>query len=220
MADLLVVIRSGPTDYDLQGRIRGDLDIPLAPAGLAAAEAVARDLAAAPPSAIYTSPTRCAAETADLVAAALGLLARRVPHLVGLHLGLWQGMLVSEIRRRQPRLARLWEEDPWRVVPPDGEPLGEARERIRRAVGKLLDRHPGERVAIVVPQPLDRIIRATITGEPAGDLWDIAAAGSAVLELPVAKPDLRRTRTAAEVGGFVGATALASLRGRLGLAQS
>jgi broad specificity phosphatase PhoE len=55
MADLLVVIRTGPTDYDLQGRIRGNLNIPLAPAGLAAARDTCRDLAAAPPVALYSA---------------------------------------------------------------------------------------------------------------------------------------------------------------------
>ncbi|NBW95290.1 MAG: hypothetical protein EBR28_00805 [Planctomycetia bacterium] len=41
MAESLVVIRSGTTDYELQGRIRGTLDIPLAPEGLADARAAA-----------------------------------------------------------------------------------------------------------------------------------------------------------------------------------
>ena len=99
MADLLVVIRTGPTDYDLQGRIRGNLDIPLAPAGVAAARDACHGLAAVPPTAIYTSPTTCAIETADLIGASLGIVPRRMPLLAGLDLGLWQGMLVSEIRR-------------------------------------------------------------------------------------------------------------------------
>ena len=87
MADLLVVIRSGATDYDLQGRISGNLDIPLTPAGIAAASETARHLAAAPPVALYTSPTTCAIETADVIGDRLHLVPRRVPHLVGLDLG-------------------------------------------------------------------------------------------------------------------------------------
>jgi len=219
MADLLVVIRTGPTDYDLQGRIRGNLDIPLAPAGVAAAGASGRDLAAVPPSALYTSPTRCAVETADLIGATLGLVPRRVPLLVGLDLGLWQGMLVSEIRRRQPRLSRLWEEDPWRVVPPDGEPLAAARDRISQAIGKIVARHAGERVAVVVPQPLDRIIVALMTGEPAGDLWEISASGTAAVEVPVVPLPARPSLAAAGGGLLAGMSALSTLRGRLGLAQ-
>jgi broad specificity phosphatase PhoE len=220
MADLLVVIRSGATDYELQGRISGNLGIPLTPAGIAAAKDAARLLAVAPPVALYTSPTTCAIETADVIGEALELVPRRVPHLVGLDLGLWQGMLVSEIRRRQPRLARHWEEDPWTVVPPDGEPLSAARDRIAQAIGKIVARHPGERVAVVVPQPIDRIIRSLLTGNGPGDLWEIEATDSAVVELRISPTAPRPPMPAAGFGVFGGATALATLRGRLGLAQS
>jgi probable phosphoglycerate mutase len=219
MADLLVVIRSGTTDYDLQGRIRGNLNIPLAPAGIAAAEAAARHLSAALPVALYTSPTRCSVETADLIGAATSLVPRRVPSLAGLDLGLWQGMLVSEIRRRQPRLARHWEEDPWTVVPPDGEPLAAARDRIAAAIGKILSRHPEGPVAVVVPAPIDRIIREVISGEPAGDLWQIADTAPAVVELHVALPPTRGSLTAVGISLLAGATSLATLRGRMGMAQ-
>lgn len=219
MADLLVVIRSGTTDYDLQGRIRGNLNIPLAPAGIAAAEAAARHVSAALPVALYTSPTRCSVETADLIGAATSLVPRRVPSLAGLDLGLWQGMLVSEIRRRQPRLARHWEEDPWTVVPPDGEPLAAARDRIAAAIGKILSRHPEGPVAVVVPAPIDRIIREVISGEPAGDLWQIADTTPAVVELHVALPPTRGSLTAVGISLLAGATSLATLRGRMGMAQ-
>jgi probable phosphoglycerate mutase len=219
MADLLVVIRSGTTDYDLQGRIRGNLNIPLAPAGIAAAEAAARHVSAALPVALYTSPTRCSVETADLIGAATSLVPRRVPSLAGLDLGLWQGMLVSEIRRRQPRLARHWEEDPWTVVPPDGEPLAAARDRIAAAIGKILSRHPEGPVAVVVPAPIDRIIREVISGEPAGDLWQIADTAPAVVELHVALPPTRGSLTAVGISLLAGATSLATLRGRMGMAQ-
>ena len=219
MADLLVVIRSGTTDYDLQGRIRGNLNIPLAPAGIAAAEAAARHLSAALPVALYTSPTRCSVETADVIGAATSQVPRRVPSLAGLDLGLWQGMLVSEIRRRQPRLARHWEEDPWTVVPPDGEPLAAARDRIAAAIGKILSRHPEGPVAVVVPAPIDRIIRTVITGESVGDLWQIADSGPALVELRVALPPPRSSLTAAGISLLAGATSLATLRGRMGMAQ-
>jgi broad specificity phosphatase PhoE len=142
-----------------------------------------------------------------------------VPSLAGLDLGLWQGMLVSEIRRRQPRLARHWEEDPWTVVPPDGEPLAAARDRIAAAIGKILSRHPEGPVAVVVPAPIDRIIREVISGEPAGDLWQIADTAPAVVELHVALPPTRGSLTAVGISLLAGATSLATLRGRMGMAQ-
>ena len=227
MADLLVVVRSGTTDYDLQGRIRGNLDIPLSAAGLAAAAATARDLAAAPLVALYASPARCAAETAAVIGAALDITPRRVAGLANVDLGLWQGMLVKEIRRRQPRLARHWEDDPWSVVPPDGEALADARARVAVAIERILGRHSSGRVAVVVPQPLDRIIRLCVTGEAVGDLWEVLTGPSGV-ELPlreVPAPQFRAMPTGQGLsprglGGFLtAAQALTPFRGRVGLAE-
>ena len=104
-------------------------------------------------------------------------------------------MLVEEIRRRQPRLARQWEENPWAVMPPDGEPLDEACDRVEAVLARILKRHPAGRVAVVVPHPLDRIIRWTVAGEPLGDLCDRDGAVPAVVDLPVAagwKPFMRQ----------------------------
>ncbi|RLS33863.1 MAG: histidine phosphatase family protein [Planctomycetota bacterium] len=186
MADLLVVVRAGTTDFDLQGRIRGNLDIPLSPGGAVAALTAAHELSAAPPLALYTSTAACAMETATIVAAALRLPPRRVPNLPNIDQGLWQGMLVEEIRRRQPRLAWHWEADPWKVAPPDGELVGEACDRVSGAIEKLLVRHPIGRVALVVPQPLDRIVRWVVAGEPVGDLWAVDGYGPDVRTLSVA----------------------------------
>ena len=72
MADFLILIRSGSTDFDLQGRICGTLDIPLSEVGIAEAHALAARLNTgatalaipmAPPVAIYSSTAACAQET-------------------------------------------------------------------------------------------------------------------------------------------------------------
>lgn len=220
MADLLVVVRAGTTEYDLQGRIRGNLDMPLTATGRAAAEASARELAAAPPTALYSSPSASAVATAAVIGASLGLVPRRVGALADLDLGLWQGMLVADIRRRQPRLARHWEEDPWTVVPPDGEPLDRARDRVAAAVDTILARHPGGRVAVVVPQPLDRIVRAVVSGAAVGDLWDVADQGTTVARFVVDVEAPPRPALAVLAGVFGGSAVRGAPRGRFGVAQS
>ena len=191
MADFLVVIRSGATDYDRQGRIRGTLDIPLCAEGIADAERAAATLAT--PSAngstitaIYTSSAACAVETASIVGRALGLRPRTAAELENLDQGLWQGMLVEDLRRKQPRLYRQWQDNPWSISPPEGELLEEACGRVEDALVKLLKRHADGRIAVVVPPPLDQIIRWLVAGESIGDLWSLDAAQTAVAEIPLA----------------------------------
>jgi broad specificity phosphatase PhoE len=171
MPDQLLVIRAGPTEYDLAGRIRGTLAVPLAAAGVAAAERVAAELAASPPDALFGSDDAAAAETGRIVADGCGLRLRRVAGLANLDQGLWQGMLVDDIRRKQPRLYRQWQDNPWAVAPPEGELLEDACQRVEAALEPIARRWSG-RVAIVVPAPLDRIVRWIVAGRSMGDLWD------------------------------------------------
>jgi broad specificity phosphatase PhoE len=193
MPDSLIVIRSGVTDYEVQGRIRGTVDLPLCAAGVAEAEHAAAALTGSPVIAVYTAEERCAAETAMIVGRSMGLKSRSVAQLHNLDQGLWQGMLVDEIRRKQPRLCRQWQDNPWAVAPPEGELLEEACERIEGALEKILRRHAEGRVVLVVPEPLDRIVRWIVAGESMGDLWVRDPHGEPVVEIPVAAQWARKT---------------------------
>ncbi len=193
MPDSLIVIRSGATDYELQGRIRGGVDIPLCPAGVAEAEQAAILLTGSPATALYTSEELCAVETGRIVGRAMGLKPRGVSRLQNLDQGLWQGMLVEEIRRKQPRLYRQWQDNPWAIAPPDGELLEEACERVEETLEKILRRHPHGCVALVVPEPLDRIVRWIVAGESMGDLWSRDPRREPLVEIPVAAQWARKT---------------------------
>jgi len=193
-----MLIRSGVTDYDLQGRIRGSLDMPLAAAGIAEAERAADAARLAGPKAVYSANTRCALDTARIVAAASGLAVRRLKPLRGFDQGLWQGMLVEELCRRQPRLARQWQDHPWSVAPPEGESLEEVCGRVEDTLETIRDRHPTGRIVLVVPPPLDRLVRWLVSGEPLDDLWQRGAA-ALVHDLPLAaqwRPTRERQPTA------------------------
>jgi phosphoserine phosphatase len=184
MTETLVLIRAGQTGYEREGRIRGTLEVPLCEEGLAQAQSRARAVQAWRPEALYAADDAAARETAAVIGR-FGLSPRGLTGLVNLDHGLWQGLLVDEIRRRQPRLHRLRREDPWQVTPPRGEPFAVACERVETAVAKMLRRHPGGSVGLVVPEPLERIVRWLVAGENVGDLWREGDEASAVVGLPV-----------------------------------
>ena len=186
MPDHLIVIRAGATDYDLQERIRGTLDMPLSMEGVAAATRAGERLAADPPTAIYASADETAEETARIIGSACGIKPKHLPNLGNVDMGLWQGRLVEEIRDTQPRLNRQWQDNPWSVAPPEGELLEEACERVEAAIEKIFKRHPGGTVAVVIPRPLDAIVTWLVSGRSMGDLWRFDAAADLVDVLPVA----------------------------------
>lgn len=186
MPDHLIVIRSALTDYELQGRVRGSLDIPPSAEGLAAVSAIVDGLAAESVDAVYAAPTACGMETARVVGRRFGVAPKPLDDLANIDLGLWQGKRVDELRRLQPTVHRQWQEDPWTVAPPEGEFLEEARSRVEDALDRISKRHPRGRVAIVVPFPLDSLVRWLVAGEPLGDLWEPDTDREAVAELPMA----------------------------------
>lgn len=185
MADTLVVIRSGATDYDLHGRIRGTLDVPLCDKGIDEARDRAVDLTSLSLDVLATSSDTAALETARIVGRRVGLEPKVIPGLENLDQGLWQGMLADDIRRRQPRLHRLWQANPWTVAPPEGETLDEACERAETALVRFLRRCHSRRVGLVLPDPLDRVVCWLAMGEPVGDLWRRGAREPGVRHLPL-----------------------------------
>ncbi len=186
MPDHLIVIRAGATDYDLEERIRGTLDMPLSAAGAAAATRAGEMLAKAPPAMLYASADEAAEETARIVGVACDLRPKSLPTLGNIDMGLWQGRLAEEIRDTQPRLHRQWQDNPWAVAPPEGELLEEACERVEAALEKIFKRHPAGTVAVVVPRPLDAIVTWLVSGRSMGDLWRFDADVDLVDVLPVA----------------------------------
>ena len=167
MAQVLL-IRPGATLYDEQNRVQGILNIPLNERGRVEAARLGESLAAGPVatplSALYCGPGDSVVRTAEIVGKALGLRPRRIDDLRNLDQGLWQGLQVEEIKRRNTRLFRQWIEDPMTICPPQGETVEEAMERVKGALKPLIRRHHEESFGLVVGEPLARLISCFLRG--------------------------------------------------------
>ena len=87
------LIRHGQTDWNAERRLQGSTDIPLNDVGRGQARDAVAALSGYQWDAIVSSPLSRAAETADLIAAGLGLgTARRVPDLTERHYGPAEGL--------------------------------------------------------------------------------------------------------------------------------
>ncbi|MGD9648647.1 MAG: histidine phosphatase family protein [Pirellulales bacterium] len=171
----IVLIRPGATDYDKYGRIQGTLDIPLNGTGNAEVGQLIEQLRGRDLEAIYTSDSEPSLETASLLADGLDIKFKKLDDMQNLDHGLWQGLLVSEIRRKYPKLYRQWQEQPESVCPPNGEMLDEARQRLQVALRKLVKRHRAGVIGLVLPEPLATIARAQLCHCAWGDLWKSTA---------------------------------------------
>lgn len=150
---LLGLYRSGETRWEREGRIQGSADLPLGNAGRAAVVGEAARLAGRRSATIHHPPDEAATESAAILGRALGARPRSVATLADPHLGLFEGLHERELRDRFPKHARAWQDDPLALVPPEGEPIEEARARLLRAVGRIL-RKARRRETSVVLHPL------------------------------------------------------------------
>lgn len=167
----IILIRPGSTDFDEQGRIKGTLDIPLNENGTYQASQTANELEGASIEIVYASPCQSALQTAETLSQNLDIKCKRLDGLQNLNHGLWHGKLIEEVKQKQPKVYRLWQEHPESVCPPEGETLIAAQQRVRKTLKRLLKKHKQGVIAFVVPEPLASILRSFLEHSELGDLW-------------------------------------------------
>lgn len=177
----VILIRPGATSYDEQHRVQGVLDLPLSDRGRAEVAELAATLPASLQgvelAALYCGPGESVLRTAEAVGRALRLRPRRVDGLRNLDQGLWQGLQLDEIRRRNNRVFRQWLDDPRTVCPPQGETVEDAMGRIKAALRPLVRRHQDQTVALVVGEPLARLVACYLRRDPRVQFDDDAPTG-------------------------------------------
>ncbi len=177
----VVLIRPGATVYDEQNRVQGILDIPLSERGRSEvaqlAERLAETNANVELAALYCGPGESVIRTAEAVGKALGLRPKRIDDLRNLDQGLWQGLQLDEIKRRNLKVFRQWLDDPVTVCPPQGETIENALDRIKQALRPLIRRHQDEAIGLVVGDPIAQLIACYLRRDPRVQLDDRVPTG-------------------------------------------
>lgn len=147
----------------LQGQ---SIDGPLAPAGIAQAQAAGRVLSRYSLQAIYSSPLRRGRQTAEIIAEPHGLTVGIVPEIIEVDVGSWERKSWAEIREADPEAYANFQTDPARFGYRDGENLTQVRHRVVPAFEKLMHRHLGQQIAVVGHHVVNRAFLAHALGLP------------------------------------------------------
>jgi probable phosphoglycerate mutase len=133
----ILLARHGETEWNALGKLQGHTDVPLNEAGRAQARALAAQLADAGIAAVVTSDLARARETAEIVAAALGLGAPTIePALRERRFGVFEGLTRDECIARYPEAWRAWQERTGE--PPGAEPRSLAAARMAEALARIV----------------------------------------------------------------------------------
>jgi ribonuclease HI len=169
-----ILIRHGQTAWNKVERFRGQVDVPLDDIGLAQAEATAERVATDwRPSAVYCSPLKRAVQTAQAIARRLGREAQPLQGFIDIDFGKLKGLTAKEARERWPKIASAWFKKPHTVDFPQGESLQIVRDRNMRALRRVIEQHPGQDVAIVAHNVVNRVLLCAMLGLENSDYWRI-----------------------------------------------
>jgi broad specificity phosphatase PhoE len=158
----LLLVRHGETDWNRDGRWQGGSDTQLNEVGRQQAVALAETLDGTV-DAIYSSDLARARETAEILAAKLGLDVHFDERLRERSFGSWEGFTNAEIEERFAEAHRLWRLGAGPGAE-DAEPFETFAARIAGVLDELLERHPDDEVLVVSHGGSIRVIHAVAQG--------------------------------------------------------
>lgn len=146
----LILVRHGETEWNRQRRIQGSRsDTRLSQEGLKEADRLAAALRSEPIDAIYSSPLKRAAETAQILADACKVPVRLVDELREIDLGELDGMFERELTGRYEEAWKGLREGNASTPLPGGESLQDVQKRTSWAIDRMLERHVDGTVVVV-----------------------------------------------------------------------
>ncbi len=145
----VLAIRHGETAWNVDGRIQGQLDVPLNDMGRWQVHRLALAVSDENIGAIYSSDLLRAFETAQAVARGCDQPITTDPGLRERGFGIFEGLSYDEINLRWPVQAERWRKRDPDFAPEGGESLRQFSARGVGTVARLAALHPGETIAIV-----------------------------------------------------------------------
>lgn len=175
----IVLIKSSPTAWDAEGRLCGRSDVPPTGKGLTALTKSIRDSnleeLRTSLNSIYCAPDDLSVQCAKILVSSGDTKVRKLTDLHELDLGLWEGVLGTDLGDRFPRVYSKWRGHPGSVAPPDGESLEDLLERVQASVFKALRKSKSSprRVGLVLRPYAWGALTCWVRGKPMSAVWDV-----------------------------------------------
>ena len=173
--------RHGQTAYNHEGRFQGHLPVPLDATGREQAAALAEVAAGVQITSLWCSPLLRARETAEIVAARIGLQPAEDARFAETDTGDWTGRSFADVRAEDPEgFARFQRSDPsFRY--PGGESFAEQSDRVQAGLTALRAQSAALPALVVCHRGVIRLALAVALGDEAAGAREIANAALVTL---------------------------------------
>ncbi len=173
MSTRVYLMRHGEVENSGEKRYNGHIDIDITHRGVEQMHRLAGLLAEKQLSAVYSSDLIRSVRGARIIADGRGLIFTPVRELRERSVGAWEGLTAEEIRERYPEEYAAWRSDFLNYRPPRGECLLDVQNRVLPAYRSVVNRHPGQEVALLLHGGVNRIILADALGLDLRNLFRI-----------------------------------------------
>ncbi len=145
----LLLIRHGQTDWNREKKVMGRQPISLNSVGREQVLKLQGYLNAVKIDAFYSSPVKRTWETSEIICKDRDLEICAADELAEIDYGEWENMTFSEIHRDKKDAWHTYKTNPEELSIPGGESMPEVKARVGSLLNKILEKHTGERVALV-----------------------------------------------------------------------
>lgn len=167
----IYLTRHGQTQFNLEERMQGHIDVELNAEGIKQAKALADRIKSDSIDHIYSSPLSRAFKTASVINEHHNIPLNVDERLKEMGFGSWEGLFIEEIKETYIPQAHAFWKAPETYVPIDGETFDDVQSRIASFLDELLTNHRGETVLIVCHGMLIRNMLSYLKGEDVSTVW-------------------------------------------------
>ncbi len=167
------LIRHGHTEPVEHGRLYNDPAVELTERGIEQAHQIADWLAKQEFECLLSSCAKRVVSTAKIVSDRLNIEAEVIPDLNEWDVGAWEGSSYLEVKKNKPDEYFHWVADPIENKPPQGESIRDLYNRSVLVLDKMIESHPGKKIALISHAGVIRAIIAHALGMPLNNFWRV-----------------------------------------------
>ena len=149
MANTFYIVRHGQTNWNILGKTQGHGNSDLTSQGIEQAQDLANEIKKFNIDYIYSSDLGRAVETAQIVADKLNIEVQKTTALREMGFGVWEGLLIDEIKKDHNDTYTTWRNQPHLVDIPKGETLHIIKERVDKFIAQLNEKYDNKNILLV-----------------------------------------------------------------------